>query len=144
MLSEISAAALLAWLTVLFGIAAPGQPTVTRIVVQEQLIIKIPVRPHPLRRSIEWEEHKGPKCLHSDHIRGAVLAGSSEVDFALKDRKWVRAKLGDKCPALDFYRGFYLKPEDDRICAERDSIHSRMGGSCEIERFRRLTPKADE
>jgi hypothetical protein len=142
MLSGISAAALLAWLPVLFGLTAPGQPAVTRIVVQEQLIVKIPVR--PVRQSIEWEEHKGPRCLDTEEIRGAVLAGSSEVDFALKGRKWVRAKLGDKCPALDFYRGFYLKPEDDRICAERDSIHSRMGGSCEIERFRRLTAKADE
>ena len=144
MLPGTSAAALLAWLPILFGIAGPGQPAVTRMFVQEQLIIKIPVRPHPVRRSIRWEEHKGPKCLDTNQIRGAVLAGPSDVDFALKDRSWIRAKFSDKCPALDFYRGFYLKPEDDRICAKRDSIHSRMGGSCEIERFRGLRPKQDD
>jgi hypothetical protein len=144
MLSGTSAAALLAWLPILFGFAAPGQPTVTRMIVEEQLIIKIPVRPHPVRPPVQWEEQKGPKCLDTEEIKGAVLAGRSDVDFALKDRKWVRAKFSDECPALDFYRGFYLKPEDERICAKRDSVHSRMGGSCQIEQFRSLKPKQDD
>ena len=148
MFSEVSAAALLAWLPLLLGLAAPGgtsaQPTVTRIIVQEQLIIKIPVRPQPLHRRVQWEEHKGPKCLDTDQIHGAVLAGPSQVDFAMTDRTWMRAKFSDDCPALDFYRGFYLKPDDDRICVRRDSVHSRMGGSCQIERFRTLRPKQEE
>lgn len=145
MFSEISAAAFLAWLPLLLGLAAPGgtgaQPTVTRMIVQEQLIIKIPVRPQPGRRALDWEERKGPKCLDTKHIRGAVLAGPSNVDFALVDRTWVRAQFSDDCPALDFYRGFYLKPEDEQLCAKRDFVHSRMGGSCQIERFHGLKPR---
>ena len=141
MISGTTAAAVLAWLPLLLGLAAPGQPTVTRMIVQEQLIIKIPVRPQPVRRTVAWEEHKGPKCLDTDRIRGAVLAGPSDVDFALTDRSWVRAKFDDRCPALDFYRGFYLRPEDPRLCAKRDFIHSRLGGRCRIERFRALKPK---
>jgi hypothetical protein len=138
-----TSAALLAWLPVLFGFAAPGHPVVTRMIAQEQVIIKVPVRPHPLRGSAEWEEHKGPKCVDTSDIRGAALAGPTSVDFAV-DRTWVRAKFNDECPALDFYRGFYLKPNGERICAGRDFVHSRMGGSCRIEGFRSLRPKIDE
>jgi hypothetical protein len=142
MISGISAAALLAWLPVLLGLSGPdGRPTVTRMVVQEQLIIKVPVRPQQVRRSEHWEEHKGPKCLNAAQIRGAILAGPNDVDFAMGNKVWVRAKFSDKCEALDFYRGFYLKPEDERICARRDFVHSRMGGSCRIERFRQLKRK---
>ena len=144
MLPDLPAAAVLAWLSMLFGMTAPGQPTVSRMIVQEQLVIKVPVRPQPAGRAAAMEEHKGPKCLDTKDIGGAVLAGPNDVDFAVKGRKWVRAKFGDKCPALDFYRGFYLKPEGDRICAGRDSIYSRMGGSCEIEGFRSLKPREDD
>src|SRR3712207_3163224 len=99
-----AAAAMLAWLPILFGMSGPGQPAVTRMIVQEQLIIKIPVRPHPVSRPLGLMERKGPKCLDTREIRGAVLAGPTDVDFALQDRSWVRAKLDDDCPALDFYR----------------------------------------
>jgi len=52
-----------------------------------------------------------------------------------------RAQLDEDCPALDFYNGFYLTPQNGKVCAKRDDIHSRMGRSCRIERFRRLVPK---
>jgi len=132
---------MLAWLPILFGLSGPGQPAVTRMVVEEQIIIKIPVGPHSPRRPLAREEHKGAKCVDTRQIRGAVLAGSTDVDFALADRTWVRAKLDDNCPALDFYNGFYLRPDGERICAGRDSIYSRMGGSCQIDKFRTINPK---
>ena len=59
----------------------------------------------------------------------------------LNNRARIRAKLEDDCPALDFYTGFYLQPEDERLCARRDAIHSRIGRSCTIERFKLLIPK---
>ncbi len=59
----------------------------------------------------------------------------------MADHSRVRAHIDEDCPALDFYGDFYLQPEDDRLCAGRDAIHSRMGGSCRIEQFRRLEPK---
>ena len=34
-------------------------------------------------------------------------------------------------------------PDIERICAKRDTIRSRVGGSCRIERFRTLVPKVD-
>lgn len=121
------------------GVGVSGQSSsVRRLIVEDQLIIRVPVKPPP---QIEWVEHKGPKCISSGAIRGAFLSGSDHVDFVTAGRQIVRAKLEDDCPALDFYEGFYLNPEDERICAGRDSIRSRMGGSCQIERFRRLVPK---
>jgi hypothetical protein len=90
---------------------------------------------------VDWHEKKGPKCLPTAMIRRALLSGSEDVDFVLADRARVRAKLDEDCPALDFYAGFYLQPQDDQLCAGRDAIHSRMGGSCTIEHFKLLVPK---
>lgn len=131
--------AMSAWLA---AFAGPGDaqpvPVVRRVVIQDTLILRIPVRPAPPRLPFEWVEHKGPKCLASQSIAGAFLSGPSSIDFVMADRSRVRAKIDDDCPAIDFYGGFYLQPEDDRVCAKRDEIRSRMGGSCRIERFRSL------
>ncbi|MEO6361210.1 MAG: hypothetical protein ABIO43_11660 [Sphingomicrobium sp.] len=112
---------------------------VSQVTIQEQLIVRVPVQSRPQR--FEWEEHKGPKCIATSDIRGAKLSGPQQVDLMLRDHSRIRAKFDDDCPALDFYEGFYLKPEDENLCAKRDSVRSRMGGSCRIEKFRRLTPK---
>lgn len=114
---------------------------VTRVVVQDELIIRIPVQPRPFGPPIEWIEHKAPKCIPVAAIRGALLSGPEQVDFIVGNGARIRAKLDEDCPALDFYAGFYLQPQDQRLCIGRDAIHSRMGGSCTIEQFRQLIPK---
>jgi hypothetical protein len=136
-------AAILTLLPMLLGLAGFDQPgaqlRVRSVVVEDQLIIRVPVRPPPA--PIDWVEHKGPKCIPSNAIRGAFLSGNDHVDFLMDDRRVLRAELDEDCPALDFYEGFYLSPEDDRICAERDVIRSRIGSTCGIQRFRKLVPK---
>jgi hypothetical protein len=114
---------------------------VTRVIVQDELIVRIPVQPRTYGPPIEWVEHKAPKCIPIAAIRGALLTGPEQVDFVIGNGARVRAKLDEDCPALDFYAGFYLQPQDERLCIGRDAIHSRMGGSCTIERFRQLIPK---
>ena len=130
---------------VLLGLVAvqPGamQETVTRLVVQDEVILRVPVQPRPFIPQIEWIEHKGPKCIPAAAIRRAILSGEEQVDFVLADRSRIRAQFDEDCPALDFYGGFYLQPEDERLCARRDAIHSRIGGSCTIGRFRQLEPR---
>lgn len=122
------------------GFAAPDeQARVRSIVVEDRLIIRVPVRPPPTR--FEWIERKGPRCIASGAIRGAFLSGNDHVDFLLSGRRLVRAKLDEDCPALDFYEGFYLNSDDERICERRDFIRSRMGGRCRIEQFRSLQRK---
>lgn len=127
---------------VLFGLSieATDPQVVRRIVIRDEIIVRVPVRPR-LNPRIEWKEHKGPKCIAIDRLAGSVLSGPSSIDFVFRDRSRVRAELDDECPAIDFYGGFYLQPEDHRICADREVIRSRVGASCEIDRFRRLTPR---
>jgi len=125
-----------AWFAAFAGVQSDEVRT---LVVQEEVIMRVPVRPMP--RRIDWDERKGPKCIPSEAIRGAALSSQETVDFLLFDRTRLRAQLDEDCPALDFYNGFYLTPNDGKVCAKRDEIHSRMGRSCRIERFRRLVPK---
>ena len=121
------------------GVQSAGQQTrVTTMTVEHQIIMRVPVRPYAFPRHLEWIEKKGPKCIPAGMVRGAALSGQDHIDFILADRQRVRAELDDDCPALDFYAGFYLKREDDRICARRDTINSRAGFGCEIRKFRRL------
>lgn len=131
----------LSLLPAMFGFAtAEPSDQVRTLVVEQEVIMRIPVRPRPVQ-PFAFEEKKGPKCLDASSIRGAALSGRETVDFLLFDRRRFRAELSEDCPALDFYNGFYLTPEDGKICARRDGIHSRIGRSCRIERFRRLVPK---
>ena len=120
---------------------ADVQPVVTRLIMQDEVILRVPVQPRRYIPRVEWVEHKGPKCIPAGMIRRAMLSSPDEVDFLLADRTRVRAQFDEDCPALDFYGGFYIQPEDERLCARRDAVHSRMGGSCRIERFRRLEPR---
>jgi hypothetical protein len=132
---------LLANLAAWLGVAAPqaGEaPTVRRVIVRDEVLIHVPIGHRaPL---FEWTERKGPKCLPAVAIAGASLAGPSAIDFVLRDRRRVRARLDSDCDGLDFYGGFYVEPRGREICAKRDEIRSRVGASCRIERFRALVP----
>ena len=137
-------ATFLGLLPVLLGLFAAqpgGVQSVTRLVVQDEVILRVPVQPQPQGPRFEWVEHKGPKCIPAAAIRRALLSGPERVDFVLASRARIRAIFEDDCPALDFYGGFYLRMEDNMVCAGRDAIHSRMGGSCTIGKFRQLVPK---
>jgi hypothetical protein len=117
------------------------EQSVTRLVVQDEVILRVPVQPRRFDHRIDWVEKKGPKCIQAGAIRRAILSGEEQVDFVLADRSRIRARFNEDCPALDFWRGFYLQPEDEQLCARRDAIHSRMGGSCTIQKFRQLVPR---
>lgn len=122
-------------------VAADPPPQVVRtITIRNEIIMRIPIRPRP-GPPIEWREKRGPRCVAAAAIAGAMLSGRSSVDFVLRNRTRLRARLDSDCPALDFYDGFYVQPEDHRLCIRRDVISSRMGGSCRIERFRLLVPR---
>lgn len=138
---QVTIITVLTFIPMLFGMAetaAPGD-RVSTLVVQDEMIIRVPVRPPPGR--LEWVEREGPRCLVAGAIRGAVQSGPDHVDFVTVRGRRFRAEFEEDCPAIDFYEGFYLKPEDHRVCAGRDAIRSRMGGSCTIARFRQLVPK---
>jgi hypothetical protein len=133
---------ILSYLLALFG----GQPlataTVSRVMVRDEIVMRVPVIRSRMAWPVRWVEKRGPKCIHSTSVIAASLADGNSIDFLLRDRRRIRAKMDSECPTLDFYGGFYLQPEDERICARREEIRNRIGGSCRIQRFRTMVPRA--
>lgn len=119
-----------------------------QLTIHERLIIRIPrVAPRANASSfaprstapIKWEEKKAPRCVPMTALTGAAIDREGEVDLVVEGTRRLRAKLDDDCPTLDFYTGFYLKPTaDGQLCAKRDSIRSRSGARCSINKFRTL------
>ncbi|GAA4018201.1 hypothetical protein GCM10022280_17050 [Sphingomonas swuensis] len=132
---------LLTWLASLAVLPGLGPVSVSRMIVQQEVILRVPVVRPRILRPIRWVEKKGPKCIGSGQIVAAALADERSIDFLLRDRTRIRAKMDDDCPTLDFYGSFYVQPEDDRICAKREEIKSRIGGSCRIDKFRKMVPE---
>ena len=126
----------------------PPQPRVrgSLIIQHRQIIVRVPSvarQTSPAGASLmKWREGRGPHCISAGRLLGATLMRQNSVDLILRDNSRIRAQLQRRCPALDYYRGFYINAtEDGRICADRDSIHSRAGGECQIDAFRTLTPE---
>ncbi|MEG3182091.1 hypothetical protein [Sphingomonas sp. LT1P40] len=133
--------------------AAPAPSVVgTRIAqvrIQQHFVVRVP-RPDSVRRvsiptaplpPIAWVEKDADKCVKMQSLSGATITRPDSVDLFLAGGKRIRAKLGNECPALDFYTGFYVKPtKDGMICAKRDVFRSRSGGECKIKAFRTLIP----
>jgi len=127
------------------GVAAPAeQVTVAQWQITRSFVIRIPGwRRSPAAPALgtQFKEHKGPRCIDAAAIGGAAVSAPDSVDFILKGGQRVRAKLEEQCPALDYYSGFYVvPPPDGKICADRDSIHTRSGADCGVDKFRALTP----
>ncbi len=139
------AAFLLMTLAPVAGEPSPADPIqFAQIMIREQILIRVPARVRnvvnqPVVKPIEWKEGRGVKCVPMRDIAGASLISRDSFDLVLRDRSRIRAKLDKSCPALDYYYGFYIRQTSDgQVCADRDSIRSRMGGQCEIDRFRTL------
>jgi hypothetical protein len=143
------------WSAALLMLAAlggvPAEPSAAapiqfaQLTVRQQILVRVPVQLRPVRKpdpNVEWKESKGPKCIAARSIAGATALRQKSFDLILRDRSRIRARLDRSCPALDYYYGFYISPDaDGRICADRDSIRSRVGGECEIDAFRKLRPE---
>jgi hypothetical protein len=120
---------------------APASQTITRMVIEQTVIWRVPLQPRPMMAQIEWIERTGPKCIPVARIRRALLSGPEHVDFVFVRGGRVRAQFDEDCPALDFYGNFYLQPQDGKLCAGRGAVRSRLGASCTIGSFRQLVPR---
>ncbi len=132
--------------------AAPaGAPAIAwgQVTIHQRIIIRVPRMPLALERRrsaadihpMRWVEKDAPKCVPVDTLAAATIAEEDSVDLIVRGGGRLRAKLGDDCPALGFYSGFYLKrTEDGMLCARRDSIRSRSGDTCPIVAFKHLVP----
>lgn len=129
---------------------APSQPMereetveIAQMTIRQTVVIRIPVAPPaPPPRPIQWKEVKGPKCVPMSQLAGWAVTQSDSLDLFLRTGARLRVQLDDECPAIDYYQGLYLRPTaDGQVCSHRDSIRTRAGGECGIEKFRTLVPK---
>jgi hypothetical protein len=126
-----------------------------QVVIERQLIIRIPARPSTLNNfaagesmvqrdravPVIWRETKAPKCVAMRSLVGIQAVQRDSIDLITRENQRLRAKLNRGCRALDFYSGFYMKAsKDGRLCADRDALHARSGAECEVEKFRLLVP----
>lgn len=118
-----------------------------QMTIEQRVIIRVPMlrRPPPQRADIEWEEHKGPKCIDLKRLRFAAVTSDRGVDFMLAGRQRMRALLGRECSPADLHSGLYVQPNDDgALCAGRDRVLSRSGADCPIRKLVRLVPEDDD
>lgn len=122
------------------AVPSAGGVQIAQLNIQQRVIIRVPTRPEPPERRMRYREKDGPECIDASALAGAQV-GPDGVDLLLNGGTRLRARLSNACPSLNYYSGFYVRPgRDGRICEDRDSIRTRAGGSCEIDRFRRLVP----
>ena len=128
------------------GSVAPSVDGVelAQLTIQQRVVVRVPLAsvqtavPTPMR----WVEKKGPKCVEVSSLAGFVVRGPQIVDLFLRNGARVRTRLEKQCAAVDLGYGFYIKPNSDgHICRDRDMLHARTGGQCEVEKFTTLKPE---
>lgn len=136
-----------AWMLLVLGgadtEAAQVPERYAQVVVRQRIVVRVsrPNQVQPAASMSSWREGRGPRCVAAASVAGASLLSENSVDLVMRDGARVRARLENGCGGIDFYQGFYVNgTADGMICADRDSIRSRMGGQCEIDQFRALTP----
>ncbi len=129
------------------AVATLADAQVTRIIIRERMVIRLPrLSPDPvvapMPAPIRWREKKGPACVPVGRMAGAMIVSPRQVDLVLIGGQRVRAVLDGACQPLDFYSGFYIRPNSDGLaCAGRDTIRIRSGASCDIAKFRTLVAR---
>ncbi|QMW22592.1 hypothetical protein [Sandaracinobacteroides saxicola] len=72
-------------------------------------------------------------CIPADRIGGALVLGSRTVELSMRGGVRKRLRFASDCPQLAYYGGFYYKRgRDGQLCAGRDKLMGREGGSCRI------------
>lgn len=124
------------------GVAdASGRLLLSQLTIRSRVVVRVQTNAPPPPPA-ELVEKKGPRCLPMTDLVGAAVIADSSVDFIMRGGKRMRARFSSRCPALDYYSGFYIVPTaDGMFCSDRDIIRSRAGGECTIDRFRALEPK---
>ena len=115
-----------------------------QVTVRERVMIRVRP-PRRLRAAPEtgpplvWSERRARRCVPVEALAGVGVSRGGDVDLMMVDGSRLRAKLGEDCPTLSFYGGFYLRPgRDGLLCGGRDVLRARSGAACPILRFRML------
>lgn len=110
----------------LAGAPAAGQPGSVGVVPVTQAAPSSGPRPVPPRSGAK-------RCINVNNIAGAIVFGDRAVELTMTNGQRWRLYFAQGCPTLTFYNGFYYQPaQRGKLCAGRDAIMSRAGGSCDI------------
>ena len=121
--------------------------------VEQRVIIRVP-RQSPaagnmssriaeMAKPVRYKEEKIGKCLLMDRLVGSRPGTKQSLDLVTREGAMIRAYLGDGCLAREFYAGAYMeRPQDGKLCVDRDLLHARTGAKCEVDKFRLLTPQS--
>jgi hypothetical protein len=114
---------------------APSSPQ-----ARDRLLAEIPRRPRG-----SYQERKLDGCVPINAITGVVPStDDNRLLLFLRDRRVLSASLERACRAQDYYLGFYIeRSADGQLCARRDKLQSRAGGSCEVAQLNRLVFAGD-
>lgn len=115
-----------------------------QLTIRQRVVVRVPLAPVPTtpQMPVRWVETKGPKCVSLNNLAGFVVRGPQVVDLFLRDGARVRTRLEKHCAGVDLGYGFYVKPTSDgQLCRDRDTVHARTGGQCEVKRFSSLVPE---
>jgi len=135
-------------------LAAPAAPAAApmlegQLLFHQHIVIRIPrmpsaqpmTPPEPPLPSSRLREENGPQCIASDDLIAATIPTDDRVDIMMRGGERLRIRLDKRCRTLDYYTGFYVTAgHDGMVCARRDSIRTRSGDDCGIDKFRRLVP----
>ena len=119
----------------------PAATILAQVIIQRTIVVRVPpVLPSAaIAQPTRWKEKGGPDCIKWSTIAAAMISSASTLDVILRGGKRYRVRLGKNCQAIDFYSDFYVKATPDgQVCRSRDSIYSRAGGECGIDKFRTL------
>jgi hypothetical protein len=95
----------------------------------------VPVQPVPSVAGEYWRAGKpsSTACIDVSRIAGAVVVNPRTLDVVMKGGKRWRLTLGQQCPQLSYYGGFYYQPtRAGQFCAGQDRIMGRAGGACRV------------
>ena len=112
-----------------------------QVIVQRTTIVRVPpITPDIiLTQPTRWKEKGGPDCIKRSAIAAAMISSPTTLDIIVRGGTRYRVKLSKSCQAIDFYSDFYVKATPDgQVCRARDSIYSRAGGECGIDKFKSL------
>ncbi|MEM1194859.1 MAG: hypothetical protein AAGH57_02045 [Pseudomonadota bacterium] len=100
---------------------------------RRNMLAQLPVR---TRR---YKERKAERCVRIGQIAGVETGHGNRLLLFLEDAEIMSVSLEKACRAKDFYSGFYVdQTEDGKMCAKRDTLQSRNGARCDVERIMEL------
>lgn len=102
---------------------------------RRNLLAQLPVR----TRTTRYQERKKAQCVKLEQIAGVETGSGNRLLLFMRDAEIMSINLEKACRARDFYSGFYVeRNKDGNMCVDRDTLQSRNGARCDIERMMQL------